>query len=280
MGCGFVALLGAIGLGLVWLQFSFLSGRALQTREALEKTLPTQADFTPWPDDVIPADRIERFLAVRRELQPRCEEFAGLRRGMNSMERRTREMQGMSEDQQKQELKALAGEGGSTLRRMLALTRDLPRYSIARNEALIRNEMGLGEYTWIYVMAYYAWLGHEPESFPVSKEETPRIFKDRVLGQVWAMAGRHVDELAALSASTPEDSDTGSSLSLRLAVWHGEMQSHAAAPDRVPFQGRLPERMAASLAPYRGRIEKLFCPETNELEIMRTEKGFLKYEHN
>lgn len=273
IGCGVLAALVVLGMILVWLQFSILSRRAVETREQVERAFPTQADFTPWLDDAIPPVSMEKFLAVRRSLQPLCEEFAGLRGGFESLERRTTAMQGeMDDETKKEEMKSVAKEGGSVLWRMIALGKNLGRYSIARNEALIRNELGLGEYTWIYVISYYAWMGHRPQRFPIAKEEGPRIFQDRVLGQVWAMAGRHVRELEASTGdvSPPE----------RLAAWRAELAARSVSPGRIPFQDGLPERMAASLRPHRAELESLFCPETSELDVMRTEKGTFKYEHN
>jgi hypothetical protein len=41
----------------------------------------------------------------------------------------------------------------------------------------------------------------------------------------------------------------------------------------------LPRELAASLEPFREELELLFCPATGELDIMRTEKRGLKYDH-
>jgi len=273
IGCGVLAGLVVLLMSIVYVQFTMLSRRAVETREQVERSFPTQADFTPWLDDAVPPERLERFIAVRRELQPMCEEFAVLRGGFEGMDRRAKALdeQPMDDEATKEELKALTKEGGGVLWSMVKLGRNLGRYSVARNEALIRNEIGLGEYTWIYAVAYYSWLGHRPQRFPIAKEAGPRIFQDRVLGQIWAMAGRHVQELE----SSPGDASS----TARIAAWRAEMAAGSAGSGRIPFQDGLPEWMAASLQPRRAELESLFCPETTELDVMRTEKERFKYEH-
>ena len=45
---------------------------------------------------------------------------------------------------------------------MFRVGRDFGDYVAARNEALLAQGMGLGEYTWIYALTYHVWLGHAP----------------------------------------------------------------------------------------------------------------------
>lgn len=279
LSCGGILLLGVLGLGLLWLQFSFLSGRAVETREEVESTYPTQAEFTPWLEDAVPPERMESFLAVRRLLHPRCEAFATLQEDFKSMDRRSRKMEGMDEEAAKQEMKEMAREGGGLLKKMVLLGRDLAEFSIARNEALLQQRMGLGEYTWLYVISYYSWLGHRPQSFPAAQEEKPRIFHDRVLGEVRAMAERHVTELEDSLDGQPGDMGGHPGRPRRLARWRRELEAAAGDPERIPLEDGLPEELAASLEPYRAELEELYCPQTGELEFMRTVEGLIKYEH-
>jgi hypothetical protein len=176
----------------------------------------------------------------------------------------------------KREMKELVGEGGGILKKLFRLGQDVAEFSIVRNEALFRNEMGLGEYTWIYVMAYYSWLGHRPIGFPVKTEERARVFHQRVRGEVRDMLRRHAEALEASRGAAGEETP----IDLRISVMRAELAALDRDPDRIPFQTGLPESLARSLEPYRQELASLYCPETGELEIMRTEKSTIRFEHN
>ena len=42
------------------------------------------------------------------------------------------------------------------------LTQVMAGFWLARNEALTKAAMGPAEYTWLYGLAYFGWLGHDP----------------------------------------------------------------------------------------------------------------------
>ena len=46
--------------------------QAAQTREQIEGRFGEPGDFVPWPDGVVPAERIETFLTVRDDSPARC----------------------------------------------------------------------------------------------------------------------------------------------------------------------------------------------------------------
>lgn len=104
--------------------------------------------FTPPPDLVLRADRLEAFLAVRDSLAaPRFElvaqatEFARQRnRGRG---------RGLKEF-----LRLL--DSGSELAPFYAA------YWIQRNRSLLAHEMGPDEYIWLYSVVYYQWLQKDP----------------------------------------------------------------------------------------------------------------------
>ena len=39
---------------------------------------------------------------------------------------------------------------------------NMGEFTQLRNQALLDQDMGLGEYIWIYVLVYNSWLGHPP----------------------------------------------------------------------------------------------------------------------
>jgi hypothetical protein len=157
------------------------------------------------------------------------------------------------------------------------LGRDVGEYAIARNHTLLRNEMGLGEYTWIYVITYFAWLGNRPVDFPVKSEGGTKILHGRVLGELKDMIERHLADLDAAQTAPAPSAPPGSRSSA--ALWRAELEALLRDPARIPFQDGLPPELEGSLEPFRDALERLYCPVMGELEIMRTVKTGLWYDH-
>jgi hypothetical protein len=278
LGCGGVALLAVLIVGISFLLIHQLANRAVETLETLESTYETQSDYTPPIDGGIPGERIERFLEVRRRLMTFCDRLSVFTDTFQGIGRKVDELkQEKDEEPEAKDLLPIVKDGGSLIGGMFRLGRDLAKFSITRNQALLEGEMGLGEYTWIYVAGYYGLLGQTPAKFSVAKETYPRIFFDRVLGDVREMIRRHVAALEGLleRAQEPERTD----LEERLAVWRAELDAMTENTNLLPFQRGIPPELESSLEPFRQELEELFCPATSELEIMRTVKRGLKHEH-
>lgn len=268
IGCLVAVAVVAVLLGGRWLAMMQLASRGVETRETLDAAFPAQDAFTP--DGAVAPDRMERFLAVRRALMSTCEEFTGYRAAFQRME----EMDSAQEEPAAGEAMSRVGAVFSALPKM---GRAAGEYAISRNRALMENAMGLGEYTWIYVIAYYAWLGNRPVSFPGGDGDETKVFHGRVRNAVKNMMARHLADLRAAA-----DTAHGAS-ALRLeeavAAWSAEMDSLNADTERIPFQGGLPRTLASSLQPFRDDLERLYCPATGELEIMQTVKTGVWYDH-
>lgn len=262
-----------VGFGLFaskWLVMMRLTSRAVETRRALDTAFPSQDVFTPPLDGIVRSDRMERFLAVRRTLMGECGAFTSYRAAFQGMEELDRA-----------EEEPAAGDFFSRMRAVASALRKMGpavgEYAIARNEALLANSMGLGEYTWIYVLAYYSWMGNRPLNFPVDDGSRTKIFHGRVRAEVGAMMARHVADLRA-AADTTRGNAT-SRLERAVTVWQAELDSLEGSADHLPFQDGLPRELEASFIPYRDSLDSLYCPATGELEVMRTVKTGLWYDH-
>jgi hypothetical protein len=83
---------------------------------------------------------------------------------------------------------------------VMGMAADIGQLNQLRNEALLAHRMGLGEYTWLYVLAYHSWLGNP---VPDSADEDdgdgdgdgPRVEKLRAL--VIGMMRRYAEAEAA-----------------------------------------------------------------------------------
>ena len=226
--------------------------RAVAARAVLEQRYDTQDEFTP--EGTIRADRIERFLEVRRSLQPLC-----------SMVSEHHELfarfAGTGPQQDRSFLDVLR-DGRQVLGTPFLLGRDFGDYVSRRNKVLLANEMGLGEYTWIYVTVYHSWLGHKPARlFPTA--DRPGVYEQRVNRQVREMIERRA------SGETPPD----------LEAWRAEVAALAADPTRTAFQDGVPPALEASLRPYRTDLEESYCSAAGELEVVLTVESGAWYDH-
>jgi len=251
---------GCVGVVLIFLATllitTLLTGmgyrRATEARAVLDQRFDTQDEFTPTA--TIEADRMERFLEVRRSLQPLCPmvskhqqlfaRFAGLG------------------PQQDRSFADTLRDARQTLTVPFLIGRDFGDYVTRRNKVLLSNEMGLGEYTWIYVTAYHAWLGHSPARL-FATADRPDVYEQRVNRQVREMVTRH--------AARGETTD--------LVAWRAEAEALGADSTRVVFDDGLPPALEASLLPYRAKMMELYCPAAGGLEVVLTVESGSWYDH-
>jgi hypothetical protein len=261
IGCLVLVVGVTILLSIGWMVMMSLTNQAVETRQALDDTYPSQETFTPDFAGTIPADRIERFLAVRRVLMPHCDRFSEYRDAFGGMD----ELENAEEEPAPGDALDRIRGVGSVLWEM---GRTVGEYAITRNRTLMENGMGLGEYTWIYVITYYSWLGNRPVDLVKTSEARAKVFHGRVLEEVKAMIARHVADVEA------SDTPMG-----RLAPWLAELDSLNRSEDRTPFQDGLPLELRESLEPFRAELAQVFCSATGELEIMRTVRTGAWYDH-
>lgn len=255
VGCGLLLLI-AILLAVAGWVFTRDSMRGIdatiEARARIEERFGEPDAFTPWPDGAIPAERMEAFLRVRDASAPARREVAAVFSSFPPTEEEAREL----------EDKSLAEKVGflfGASRTVMGIPGRLGRFTEARNRALLDAGMGLGEYTYIYVIAYYAWLGLRAEAGDAWATERVRR----------ALTAQLRNQLAALPAELGTDLPPGLRESLA-----GEIEALEADPLRVPWPDGLPERIAASLEPYRERLETSYEPAADEFELTRiTRRG-------
>lgn len=269
-GCLVLLVAGAIVLAVVWVGMMSLNRRAVDTRQALDENYPSQETFTPTPEGSIPPERMERFLAVRRTLLPYCETFSAHRAVF-------RRMEGYEEAEEEPETGEFLRSVGAVTSTLWRVGRDVGRYAIARNQALLENDMGLGEYTWIYVITYFSWLGNRPADFVAQNKPHAKVFHGRVLGEVEDMIERHVTDLETALETSAGSASPG--LRDKLVSWQAELDALERDHGRVPFQDGLPSELETSLERFREELERVYCPATGELDIMQTVDTGIWYDH-
>lgn len=278
IGCGVIVLIVALlGFG----GFMFFRNtvhsfdQAGETRDALDEVYGPVEDFVPWPDGAIPPARLEAFLAVRDSLAASRQAFERALDYFPEAEARMKE-EGTS-TWQKIRLGLQMG------RRGVGVGETVARHFVDRNRALLAHGMGVGEYTWLYTLAYYSWLDHSPTDAPertevkFGEEEDAELTWDdegadepelrqrqrRISRQTLAMLENQLAALDSLPAAEVEPD------------WRDEVEREIARmrdqPGRMPWQDEVPVQMAASLEPYRDRLEAAYSRATNPFELSEGE---------
>jgi hypothetical protein len=171
MGCGIGC--GAFILIVVGLMIasSLFFRNAIQEFEQADQSMETVAerfgsisDFRPDVDGMIRPERIEAFLAARETVAAERQEMD---RSLNALS--ADRAAADSEQGRAGRLPRLpTGVIGKT-RAGVWLMHQLADFLRQRNEALMESEIGLGEYYYIYTLAYYGWLEKSPVDGPSFK---------------------------------------------------------------------------------------------------------------
>ncbi len=266
IGCGAIVILG---VGFLAISALYLRGlmadfeTATETRATLEERFGAEQEFIPWPDGGIPADRIEAFLRVRDATEP---VRARITSTFSSLPLTAREARELDEMPFHEKMHAV----WEMTKGALGLGSGFGEFFQARNTAMLEAGMGMGEYSYIYVLAYNAWLGHPMAQGPGSglgrragevNMGTEDLTISRIQRDMLAMLRNQRESLP--SEATEE--------------WRRALDSEIAALEedegRVPWRDGMPEATAASLSPYRERLEGTYSPMTNVFELARSRKS-------
>jgi len=213
-----------------------------------------------WPE------RVEAFLTARESIAPARVEME-----------RTLDLLGGDDSGNR--------PAGVPLRKFVAgvgLLGDVADFLHQRNQALLDAEIGLGEYYYIYTLAYYSWLGKSPGDGPTFKlvgergyvleslenldepEAEVRAYRMEMaqesLNRLFLPVLR--EQLSAVDGSEVEGDDQ----SWREALV-AEIEAMEADANRLPWQDGLPPVIESSLAPYRDRLDGSYSTMCNALEI-------------
>ena len=216
--------------------------------------------YTPPADGIVQPGRLERFIRVREAVQANCKVFQNIMDSVIRLE--TLESDPDLPASQK------ASEGFDSLKSMFSAAPTFLEFMDSRNSALLTEEMGLGEYIYIYLAAYGELLALESQGRYANQEEaylSPRARKEyvQILG----------NQLAALQSADQDQDQDASSLALA-AELQAEMTALTDGSHSSPWPGGPPARTAESLAPYRDRLSALYCDGIVRVEILQKNKGF------
>ena len=272
IGCGGLLLLvilsvagGAFWVGNTMKGFS----EAVELRAEIEARHGTVDDFTPPDDGAVALARMAAFLAVREASQASREKIVEAFRGLPMTERAARDL---DEQPFLRKLASVFRIGGSAL----DLAGELGEFFAARNQALLDQGIGLGEYTYIYVLTYHSWLGHSPRDNPGGgrividgpDDEPAEAGSQFDLG-LDRRIRRNLIRMLHNQLAVVEESGAGDEWAARLAA---EIENLENDRESVPWADGLPGAIAASFEPYREQLESTYSPVTNAFELARNRR--------
>lgn len=263
IGCGVVILLGAIliGGGAWWIK-----GMVNRFDDATERTdtlverYGRAEDWTPPARGAIAPERMAVFLAVRDStaaMRARLDETFS---SFEDLERADREGG-----------KPRFGEVLRAIRGGLGIAPLMGEFLAARAGALESAGMGLGEYTYIYALGYFGYLGKNPDSGPgnvrFESDEPDRDVRRRAHRLLLSMLHNQRTLCDSLGVA---------------ASWRDSLTAEIAAMEddrrRVPWQDGLPPAIAESFAPHRERLEAAWSDAGNIFELGRLRRGSRRME--
>ena len=233
IGCGALIVL-AVAIPLVMAVMVMLSfNRAVGARAEIEQQYGTQDAYVPPASGAPSADRIEAFLEVRRALTTTCDDFLNAERSVAALE--------AFDDQDEVSRIAVLRQAFSTTKTMMGMGPLIGHFYETRNQALLEADMGLGEYTYAYVLAY-----GDSIIDPIRKPRLlgPEATNERVRMALRSML-RHQLELLREEGGAE---DTVAMVSSEVAALESDSQ-------RIPWQDGLPSAIVEALLPFRGELD-------------------------
>jgi hypothetical protein len=274
VGCGIgcaviVLILIVLGIG-GYMFFKNMIGEFQEQEELMEILTERYGpirDFCPEPDGTIGPSRMEAFLSAR-------EAFAPYQENLEISMRELQDRAGKSEVEVKKPKNVF-----EMIKLGFGLIPQIAEFMKFRNQALLDAEMGMGEYIYIYAIAYFSWLEKLPEDGPDFEvmgddeagarfgerdiEEIREERRDTMLRQLHRMLLPMLkNQLEQLQASGISDAQT---------EWKSLLEAEIQAMDedrfRLPWEDGLPDAIRSSLEPYMERLEQSYNAMTNPFEL-------------
>ena len=238
IGCLVVLVIAVVGGALLFRTGKQVIARFDEVSDSqleLTRQYGALCDYMPPADGRLDPGRIETFLRVQDAIAIVSSELVAHSGTLQDLE---------------QDDKIGPGKFLKGFKNVVGLGKSVAGYLEQRNEALLREGMGLGEYSYLNAIIYHAWLGHDLEPvFSTHDQEDlgPRPARLQGHFKAWLHAQR---EAAAAAGDDPR----------WLQTLDDELLALSLSDLRVPWRDGLPARTAAALEPFRARIEATYLP--------------------
>jgi len=211
--------------------------------------------YTPSIDGSIPPHRVEAFISVREAVQTNCADYQGILDDIIGLE--------ALETDQDMSAGEKTSKGLGSFKSMFSAAPKMLEFMDTRNITLLSEQMGLGEYIYIYLAAYGEQLAREPDSQYSEMEDayiSSRTRKEFV----------HIleNQLAELESKGPDASHPDLIINLRGEIGALQDGSHPS-----PWPNGAGSMTRESLAPYRERLAELYCAGIVKIELLQKNRG-------
>ena len=211
--------------------------------------------YVPTINGSIPPQRIEAFIRVREAVQTNCADYQVILDNIIGLE--------ALETDQEMPSAEKTSKGLDSFKSMFSAAPKMLAFMDARNTTLLTEEMGLGEYIYIYLAAYGEQLAREPDSRYSEMEDayiSPRTREEFV----------HIleNQLSELESADSDDSRPGLATELRDEIGALEDGSHPS-----PWPNGAGSMTRESLAPYREQLAELYCAGIVKIELLQKNRG-------
>ena len=255
VGCGVIILLNIFFFVGAGIYFTRPMNKAVDSQKKLNEVLGPANEYVPEIGSLTPA-RMETFLAVRAELLPSCEEFEKVASGFQAMDE-------LGDQEEEPSMGELFKGLGQVMGSVKGLVMEMSEVLEIRNVALLEQGMGMGEYTWIYVLSYNSWLGNAPN---VGIDSDGGNFSSREQRLIVDLMENHAESLA--SAGRADDAQ----------IWFDEIKKLEWDDGGVPFaNGVVPLEIRMVLEGYRSRLEESYCAPMSEFDLGELKKKGMSY---
>jgi hypothetical protein len=249
-----------------WIGKNFPDSDQIETRHAeLEKRFGAPDAFVPPLDGVPSAERVAQFVALREALvTPRRTAADRLRVFFERVhEGRSSERPWIT--------KAIEVVGNVRGGGEMAVA--MASYFGGRDRMLLENDMGEGEYRYLYGLTYFCWMGWEPLADSTAIAEIRKVDADLVddIMDARGRTGRLLrtqfenQERALVAQSVRTPAQEAALVALRAELPLSQRT------ESFPFVGRVPPAWSAPLVPYRDRLQATLPSGALEvgLDVMR-----------
>lgn len=238
----------------------YFSTAGIRDAKRLEQTLIDRYDwannYTPSIDGAIPPQRVEKFIRVRQAVQTQCRDYQAVLTSIAKLDKID-----SNEDTTASEA---ASTGMESFKSAFSAGPKMVEFSNTRNQALVDQEMGIGEYIYIYLTTYGQLLASESASPYSGMEEA--YLSPRARNEFIQMLK---NQLAALDSSGRKASYTELADRLRQEIESLESGTQTSPWPSGPF-GPAHE----SLAPYQQELNELYCSGVVKIELLQKNRGF------
>lgn len=242
-----------IGTGIYF--YSITVGESKKLEQTLIERYGWADRFTPPVDGALSPARLESFIRVREAVQPNCVVFHKILDDVVGLE-------ALEADENMPSGEKLS-KGLDSFKSMFSVAPGFLEFMDARNQALLNEQMGLGEYIYIYLAAYGEQLAEDTNSVYADMEEahiSPRARDE--------FAQMLLNQASAMEADAAHADQSGLMDELRIEAEKLSSGAHAS-----PWPGGPPANIRDSLTPYRQQLNELYCTGIVKTELMQKNRG-------